>query len=94
MRRRGMRAVYADGVIEIDFIARTVRNTTRRHLNPLELDDPLGESVATFVNAARGEAETFVRPEEARRALATALRIDKACVPMPLPRATGTYASA
>ncbi|HTT83163.1 MAG TPA: Gfo/Idh/MocA family oxidoreductase, partial [Rhizomicrobium sp.] len=45
-RRRGMRAVYLDGVIEIDFIARTVRNTTRRHLNPLVLDDPLGESLA------------------------------------------------
>ena len=94
MRRRGLRAIYSDGVIEIDFIARTVRNSTRRHLNPLELDDPLGESVAAFVAAARGEAEAFVRPEEARRALATALRIEKACVPMPLPRATGTYARA
>lgn len=94
LRRRGMRAIYADGVIEIDFIARTVRNTTRRHLNPLELDDPLGESVTAFVNAARANEEAFVRPEEARRALATALRIDKACVPMPVPRATGTYARA
>jgi hypothetical protein len=28
-RRRGMRAVYADGVIEIDFMTRIVRNTTR-----------------------------------------------------------------
>jgi predicted dehydrogenase len=91
-RRRGMRAVYMDGVIEIDFIARTVRNTTRRHLNPLVLDDPLGESLAAFVDAARGNAEAFVRPEEARRALATALEIESACLPMELPRATGTYA--
>ena len=89
-----MRAVYADGVIEIDFIARTVRNTTRRHLNPLMLQDPLGESVTAFVNAARGDGQAFVRPEEARRALATALEIEKATVSMALPRATGTYARA
>jgi predicted dehydrogenase len=94
LRRRGMRAVYSDGVIEIDFIARTVRNTTRRHLNPLMLQDPLGESVAAFVKAAHGDGQAFVRPEEGRRALATALEIDKACVPMALPRATGTYARA
>ena len=42
IRRRGMRAVYDDGVIEIDFITRTVKNTTRRPLNALQLDDPLG----------------------------------------------------
>ena len=94
LRRRGMRAIYSDGVIEIDFIARSVRNTTRRHLNPLVLDDPLGESLAAFVRAARGEAEPLVRPEEARRALATALDIEDACLPMALPRATGTYARA
>ena len=94
LRRRGMRAIYADGLIEIDFIARTVRNTTRRHLNPLMLQDPLGESVAAFVNAVRAGGSAFVRPEEARIALATALEIDKNCVPMALPRATGTYAQA
>jgi predicted dehydrogenase len=94
IRRRGLRAVYSDGVIEIDFIARTVRNTTRRHLNPLVLEDPLGESVSSFVTAACANEEAFVRPEEARRALATALEIEKACLPMALPRATGTYARA
>ena len=93
-RRRGMRAIYMDGVIEIDFIARTVRNTTRRHLNPLELNDPLGESLKAFVDAARGQAEPIVRPEEARLALATALRIEDNCLPMALPLATGTYARA
>ena len=78
-RSRGMRAVYPDGVIEIDFIARKVRNTTNRMLNPLKLDDPLGESVESFVNAVRLEGATLVRPEEARRALETALLIDDAC---------------
>jgi len=78
-RSRGMRAIYADGVIEIDFIARTVRNSTSRLLNPLKLEDPLGESVESFVNAVRMGAATLVRPEEARRALETALMIDDAC---------------
>jgi predicted dehydrogenase len=78
-RSRGMRAHYADGVIDIDFIARTVRNSTSRLLNPLRLEDPLGESVESFVNAVRFGAETLVRPEEARTALETALLIDDAC---------------
>ena len=32
-----------------------------------------------FVNAVRFDAETLVRPEEARKALETALLIDDAC---------------
>jgi predicted dehydrogenase len=82
IRRRGMRAVYPDGVIEIDFITRQVRNTTKRELNPLELSDPLGEAVASFVDAARIGAPAFVRPEEARTALETALMIDDASAPV------------
>jgi len=77
-RRRGMRAVYHDGVIEIDFLTRKVRNTTNRHLNPLELGDPLGESVAAFVKAVQQGTPSLVRPEEARQALQTALMIDEA----------------
>jgi predicted dehydrogenase len=78
IRRRGMRALYADGLIEIDFITRQVKNTTGRPLNQLQLDDPLGESIAAFVEAARQGAASLVRPEEARRALETALLIDEA----------------
>jgi len=78
-RRRGMRAVYHDGVVEIDFLTRKVRNSTRRRLAPLELGDPLGESVAAFVKAARQGSAPLVRPQEARRALETALLIDEAC---------------
>ncbi len=80
-RRRGLRAVYEDGVIEIDFITRTVTNTTSRTLYDLDLDDPLGESVMSFVRAARLGAAALVRPEEARRALETALLIDDAAAP-------------
>lgn len=80
-RQRGMRAVYPDGVIEIDFVTRAMRNTTARALNPLVLDDPLGELVGSFINSVRLGADTLVRPEEARRALETALLIDEACLP-------------
>jgi len=77
-RSRGMRVVYDDGVIEIDFITRKVKNTTPRALNALAFDDPLGESVNSFVRSVRDGAATLVRPEEARRALETALLIDDA----------------
>ncbi len=81
IRQRFMRVVYPDGEIEIDFLTREVTNTTARPLQPLELHDPLGESVAAFVTAVRGGASTLVRPEEARRALETALLIEDALVP-------------
>jgi predicted dehydrogenase len=77
-RSRGMRAIYSDGVVEIDFLTRNVTNTTPRTLNALENGDPLGESVATFVEAVRGGKEPLVRPDEARNALRTALLIDEA----------------
>src|SRR5262245_3671599 len=77
-RRRSMRLVYDDGVIEIDFLARTVRNTTTRLIKPLALNDPLGESVAAFVTAIQSNGSALVRPEEARHALETALLIEDA----------------
>jgi predicted dehydrogenase len=80
-RRRSMRLVYSDGEIEIDFLTRTVTNTTERTLHNLALRDPLWESVAAFVTAARVGAASLVRPEEAYRALATALMIEDALVP-------------
>jgi len=80
-RRRGMRAVYGDGTVEIDFVTREVKNSTARCLRPLEHDDPLGESVAAFARAAREGGATLIRPEEARRALETALLIDEAAAP-------------
>ena len=77
-RKRGLRAVYADGVVEIDFLSRTVRNTTRRPLGALELGDPLGESVAGFLAAARAGVDALVTPEQAAQALQTALWIEDA----------------
>ena len=73
-----MRAVYADGVVEIDFLSRTVKNTTPRPLGALELGDPLGEAVAGFVAAARAGMDALVTPEQAAQALETALWIEEA----------------
>jgi predicted dehydrogenase len=77
-RKRGLRAVYVDGVIEIDFLTREVTNTTPRPLAALEMGDPLGESVASFVAAVTVGSAPLVLAEEARLALATAIRIDEA----------------
>jgi predicted dehydrogenase len=84
-RKRGLRAVYADGVVEIDFLSRTVTNTTPRALGALELGDPLGEAVGGFVAAAKAGVDALVTPEQAAQALETALWIEQAsgvAVPM------------
>lgn len=89
-RKRGLRAVYADGVVEFDFLARTVSNTTPRPLGQLELGDPLGEAVAGFIDAARCGTDALVTPEQAAQALQTALWIEQAsgvAVPMPATQA-------
>jgi predicted dehydrogenase len=77
-RSRGMKAVYADGVVEIDFMTRTVTNTTPRALNSIEVADPLGESVGSFVEAVRSGKPPLVQAVQARNALATAVLVDEA----------------
>jgi predicted dehydrogenase len=83
-RNRTMRIVYPSGEIEIDFVARTLRNTT-----PFQLDagyaetpagrDPLGASVEGFLQAVRGEApRPVVTADEAIAALDLALAIEQA----------------
>lgn len=94
-QRRGMRAVYADGVVEIDFLTRKIINTTPRPLGALEIGDPLGESVRGFVAAARGGVAPLVSPEQGARALETALLIeDAAGVHVPVPVAAQRLAVA
>jgi predicted dehydrogenase len=88
-RKRGLRAVYADGVVEIDFLTREVVNTTPRALAALEMGDPLGESVASFVAAVAHGAQPLVLAEQARQALETAIRIDEAVeAALPVPAVT------
>jgi predicted dehydrogenase len=88
-RARSMRLVYSDGEIEIDFLARRLVNTTGRPLGMLDLDDPLGEAVASFVSAVKKGADALVRPEEARRALETALLIEDAALAETTPLRAG-----
>jgi predicted dehydrogenase len=83
-RDRTMRVVYPSGEVEIDFVARTFRNTTPFPLNPDFAEtpaatDPLGTSVEGFLQAVRGDApRPVVTAEEAIRALDLALAVEQA----------------
>ena len=83
-RRRTMRVVYPSGEVEIDFVARTFRNTTPFALNPDFADtaaarDPLGASIEGFLKAVRGKtARPIVTLDEAIRALDLALAVEQA----------------
>jgi len=83
-RKRTMRVVFPSGEVEIDFVARTFRNTTPFPLNPDFADtpagqDPLGASVESFLLAVRGRApRPVVTADEAIRALALALAVEEA----------------
>lgn len=83
-RRRTMRIVYPSGEVEIDFMARTFRNTTPFPLNPDFADtpaasDPLGASVEGFLQAVRGEApRPIVTADEAIAALDLAIAVEQA----------------
>ncbi len=85
-RKRFTRIVYPDGEIYIDFLTREMTNSTPRTLKafgsvsnssdmPCPSTDPLGHGVAQFVQAARTRSEAAIRPQDARRALETALSI-------------------
>ncbi len=83
-RRRTMRVVYPDGEVVIDFLSRTVKNSTPDTLPELfsngvpvspDLADPLGASVARFLATVRGEGAPLLMPTEARAALVTANQI-------------------
>lgn len=83
-RRRAMRIVFPSGEVEVDFLARTLRNTTPFPLNPDYAEtpaakDPLRVSVEGFLSAVRGEApRPVVTAEEAIRALDLALAVEQA----------------
>jgi predicted dehydrogenase len=82
-RKRTMRVVYPSGEVEIDFVARTFRNTTPFQLNADFADtpagtDPLGASVEGFLAAVRGDApRPVVNAQEAIAALDLALAIEQ-----------------
>lgn len=83
-RKRTMRIVYPSGEVEIDFVARTFRNTTPFELNAdfastPAASDPLGASVEGFLQAVRGLApRPVVTAEEAMAALDLAIAVEQA----------------
>lgn len=83
-RRRTMRIVYPSGEVEVDFVARTFRNTTPFPLNADFADtpgarDPLGASVEGFLLAVRGESpRPIVTADEAIAALDLGIAIEQA----------------
>jgi predicted dehydrogenase len=83
-RERTMKLYYPSGQVEIDFVARTFKNTTPFTLNEAFADtpagkDPLGASVSGFLNAVRGLApKPVVEAAEAARALDLALAVEQA----------------
>ncbi len=81
-RERRMTLVYPSGEVSIDFVARTFVNTTGHPLTPAFRDpaaDPLGESLAAFVAAVRGEAASpLANGLDGAKALDLALAVEQA----------------
>lgn len=84
-RRRFVKLELPSGEIEIDMLARTVRNTTPFTLGsafeaageglPPIATDPLGYAIGAFVRAVRTGEEPLVTVRDGARALSTALDI-------------------
>ena len=83
-RKRTMKVVYSFGVVEIDFLTREFKNSTPYDLNADFAEtpagkDPLGTSVAAFLDAVRGKApRPLVTGEEAAKALDVTLAVEQA----------------
>lgn len=84
-RVRRMKAVYADGEIEIDFLNRTVSNNSAATIaandfaaGPAALSDPLGASVEAFVAAVLDGKRAIVDGKAGRGALEWALLVEDA----------------
>lgn len=83
-RQRDMKIVYPDGVVEIDFVNRTIFNSTPEDLrtdfdgnetSKRIMGDPLGYGIGAFIDAVRNGTPPKVTGQQARRALETAIRI-------------------
>lgn len=82
-RDRGMRIEYDEGVVEVDFIAKTFTNTTCFDLNPdyahaPEAQDSLGAGVNRFIAAVRDGAAPAVSARDGAEAVALAVAVDAA----------------
>jgi predicted dehydrogenase len=88
-RERSMKLVYPDGEVFIDFVKRTLTNTTGATLvaafggenvagQPAIASDPVGFGVRSFVDCVRAGDSPWISGPCGRRALDTALRITDA----------------
>jgi len=82
---RTMSLIYPDGIIDIDFVNRVVKNTTPEDLSDIFGDaahpvmaDPLEFAVSHFIDSVRTKTQPAVTGACGRRALDTALKIHEA----------------
>lgn len=78
VQERFLKIQYKTGVITLDFLARTVANTTEHKVrNDLAglVPDPLGAADALFFAACGGQANTIMKVNGAVQAVATAERL-------------------
>ena len=81
-RKRTMRVTFPSGDVNIDFLSRTMVNTTPFPLDPdfaAKAPDPLGENVRAFLNAITDGAPSPIPGESGAAAVALAAAIDAAC---------------
>jgi predicted dehydrogenase len=80
-RARTMKIVYPSGAVDVDFVARTVRNETGLPLDPdfaAKVADPLGASVEAFLKACLGQGSNIAPGAAAAKAVRLANMIDAA----------------
>lgn len=80
-RARTMRAVFPSGEVRVDFLTRTMTNTTLFPLDPdfaAKAPDPLGQNVRAFLSAIRAQAPSMISGESGAAAVALAAAIDEA----------------
>jgi predicted dehydrogenase len=82
-RKRFMRVAFPSGEVSIDFLARTMVNTTSFPLDPdfaAKAPDPLGQNVRAFLNAVAHRGASPIPGESGAAAVALAAAIDAACL--------------
>jgi predicted dehydrogenase len=81
-RTRAMRVTFPSGEVRVDFLARTMTNTTPFPLDPdfaAKAPDPLGQNVRAFLAAISQGAPSPIPGESGAAAVALAAAIDTAC---------------
>jgi predicted dehydrogenase len=81
-RKRTMRAVFPSGEVKIDFLARTMSNTTPFALDPefaAKTPDPLKLNVQAFLAAVAARGGSPIPGESGAAAVRLAAAIDAAC---------------